>query len=119
VAFEVDLDALLAAAPDTPLEATAVSAYPAAKEDVAIVVGAGVPAGDVLAAVREGAGDLAESVRIFDVYTGDQVGPGKKSVAVALRLRAADHTLTAEETAGVREAVLAAVARRVGGVLRT
>ena len=78
----------------------------------------GVPAGEVLAAVREGAGALAESLRVFDVYTGDQVGPGKKSVAVALRLRAPDRTLTTEETAAVREAALAAAARRVGGVLR-
>jgi len=119
VAFEVDLDALMAAAPDVPLEAQPVSVYPPAKEDVAIVVDAAVPAGEVLAAVREGAGVLAEQVRLFDVYTGDQVGPGKKSVAVALRLRAPDRTLTAEETAAVRDAVVAAAARRVGGHLRT
>jgi phenylalanyl-tRNA synthetase beta chain len=73
----------------------------------------------VLAAVREGAGELAEAVRLFDVYTGDQVGPGKKSVAVSLRLRAPDRTLTTEETAGVRDAVVAAAAARVGGRLRT
>ena len=119
VAFEVDLDALMAAAPDAPLEAQPVSVYPPAKEDVAIVVDAAVPVGEVLAAVREGAGALAEQVRLFDVYTGDQVGPGKKSVAVALRLRAPDRTLTAEETAAVRDAVVAAAARRVGGHLRT
>lgn len=119
VAFELDLDALLAAAPDAAPEATPVSVYPPAKEDVALVVDVDVPAGDVLAAVREGAGALAEQVRLFDVYAGDQVGPGKKSVAVSLRLRAPDHTLTAEETAAVRDAVVAAAERRVGGRLRS
>jgi phenylalanyl-tRNA synthetase beta chain len=119
VAFEVDLDALLAAAPDDALQATPVSVYPPAKEDVALVVDAAVPVAEVLAAVREGAGELAEAVRLFDVYTGDQVGPGKKSVAVSLRLRAPDRTLTTEETAGVRDAVVAAAAARVGGRLRT
>ncbi len=119
VAFEVDLDVLLAAAPNAPLEARPVSVYPPAKEDVAIVVDSGIPVGEVLAAVREGAGPLAEQVRLFDVYTGDQVGPGKTSVAVALRLRAPDRTLTAEETAAVRDAVVVAAARRVGGHLRT
>lgn len=118
VAFELDLDALLAAAPDAPHVATPVSVYPAAKEDVALVVEESVPVAEVLAAVREGAGDLAEQVRLFDVYTGDPVPPGRKSVAVALRLRAPDRTLTAEETAAVREAVVAAAARRVNGELR-
>jgi phenylalanyl-tRNA synthetase beta chain len=119
VAFEVDLDALLAAAPDDALQAAPVSVYPPAKEDVAIVVDEAVPVAEVLAAVSEGAGELAEHVRLFDVYTGGQVGPGRKSVAVSLRLRAPDRTLTAEETAAVRGAVVAAAAARVGGRLRT
>ncbi len=118
VAFEVDLDALIAAGPNAVIAAEPVSAYPAAKEDVALVVDAAVPAAEVLAAVREGAGDLAEDVRLFDVYTGDQVGRGRKSLAFALRLRASDRTLTAQETAAVREAIVAAAARRVGGELR-
>ena len=118
VAFEADLDALIAASPDDALQALPVSVYPAAKEDVAIVVDVAVPAADVLAAVREGAGDLAEQIRLFDVYTGDQVGDGRKSLAFALRLRAADRTLTADETAAVRESIVAAAARRVGGQLR-
>lgn len=119
VAFEVDLDALIEAAPDDALAARPVSVYPPAKEDVALVVDDGVPADDVLAAVHEGAGELAEQVRLFDVYVGDQVGPGRKSLAFALRLRAPDRTLTAEETAAVRDAVVAAAARRVGAELRS
>lgn len=123
VAFEVDLSVLLAAAPVTAVEATPVSTFPVAKEDVALVVASDVPAADVLAAVRAGAaqsvaGDVLEDVRLFDVYTGDQVGPGRRSLAFALRLRAADRTLTAAETAAVRDAVVAEAHARVGAELR-
>jgi phenylalanyl-tRNA synthetase beta chain len=118
-AFELDLTALLAAAPDAPVVAREVSTFPVAKEDVALVVDAAVPAADVLDAVRAGAaagpaGDVLESAELFDVYTGEQVGEGLRSLAFALRLRAADRTLTAEETAGVREAVVAEASRRFG-----
>ena len=118
-AFELDLSAVLAASPAEPKQVLPVSTFPLAKEDVALVVDADVPAAEVLAAVREGAGALAEEVRLFDVYTGDQLGQGKKSLAFALRLRAADRTLTAEETAAVRESVVAVAGRRVGAVLRS
>ena len=119
VAFELDLDAVLAASPDEPLQVAPVSTFPLAKEDVALVVDAAVPAGDVLAAVREGAGELAEEVRLFDVFTGEQLGAGKKSLAFALRLRAADRTLTAEETAAVRNRIVKVAGKRVGAVLRS
>ncbi|PFG38365.1 phenylalanyl-tRNA synthetase beta subunit [Georgenia soli] len=118
VAFELDLDAVLAASPAEPVQVDPVSTFPLAKEDVALVVDDSVPAADVLAAVVEGAGDLAEEVRLFDVYTGDQLGEGKKSLAFALRLRAADRTLTAEETAGVRKRIVKVAGKRVGAVLR-
>jgi phenylalanyl-tRNA synthetase beta chain len=123
VAFELDLDALLAAAPTEPYQARAVSTFPVAKEDIALVVDASVPAADVLDAVRVGAsaspaGDVVEDVRLFDVYEGDQVGEGHRSLAFALRLRAADRTLTAQETAGVRDAVVAEAGRRFGATLR-
>lgn len=118
-AFEVDLDAVLAASPAEPLQVGPVSTFPLAKEDVALVVDADVPAADVLAAVREGAGELAEEVRLFDVFTGEQAGEGKKSLAFALRLRAADRTLTAEETAAVRARIVEVAGRRVGAVLRS
>ncbi|MEE6274091.1 phenylalanine--tRNA ligase subunit beta [Georgenia sp. MJ206] len=118
VAFEVDLDALTAAATDSPVTPVPVSTYPPSKEDIALVVDAGVPAADVLAAVLDGAGDLAEDVRLFDVFTGGQVGEGKKSLAFALRLRAPDRTLTAEETAAVRTRVVDLAAARTGAVLR-
>lgn len=118
VAFELDLDALSAAVARTPVQAVPVSTYPVAKEDFAFVVAAGVPADAVRAVVARAAGELAEDVRVFDVFTGEQVGAGKKSVAVAVRLRAADRTLSAEDVAGVRRAVVAAAETELGAVLR-
>ena len=123
VALELDLDVLLAAAPDAPRQATPVSTFPLAKEDIALVVDAGVPAGELLEAVRVGAasspaGDIVEELGLFDVYTGAQVGEGRKSVAFSLRLRAQDRTLTAQEAAGVREAAVAEAHRRFGAELR-
>jgi len=116
-AAELDLDLLLSAA-DRVLPAQPVSTFQVAKEDVALVVDADVPAAEVEDALRQGGGDLVESVRLFDVYVGPQVGQGKKSLAFALRLRAPDRTLTAAETAAVRDAAVSEAGARVGAVLR-
>ncbi len=117
-AFELDLSALAAAASGAPVVASSVSAFPAAKEDFAFVVDAEVPAQDVHAAIVAGAGELLEDVRLFDVFTGEQVGAGKKSLAYSLRLRAVDRTLSADDVRSVRDGVVAATAERVGAVLR-
>ncbi|HEY6795907.1 MAG TPA: phenylalanine--tRNA ligase subunit beta [Kineosporiaceae bacterium] len=117
VAAELDLDALIGASGEIR-RAEPVSVYPVAKEDVALVVDADVPAARVEAALRAGAGDLLESVRLFDVYTGQQVGDGRKSLAFALRLRAPDHTLTAAEAAAARDAAVARARAELGAVLR-
>jgi phenylalanyl-tRNA synthetase beta chain len=95
-----------------------VSSYPVATQDVALVVDAGVPAAEVESALREGAGELLESVRLFDVYTGEQAGEGRKSLAYSLRFRAPDRTLTAEEAGASRDAAVAAAAERTGAVQR-
>lgn len=113
---ELDLDALLTRA--VPPRAPDFSSYPVAKEDVALVVDASVTAGEVADTLREGAGDLCEQVRLFDVYTGAQVGEGKKSLAFALRFRAPDRTLTEAETAAARDAAVALAAERHGAVQR-
>ena len=97
--LEIDLDFLFAASPDVPT-APVLSGYPVAKEDVALVVAADLPAEHVAATLREGAGPLCESVRLFDVYTGAQAGEGRKSLAFALRFRASDRTLTEAEAGG-------------------
>ncbi|WP_426246248.1 phenylalanine--tRNA ligase subunit beta [Nocardioides sp. LHG3406-4] len=114
---EVDLDALLERAQQV-VPGPTFSSYPVAKEDVALVVDASVPAASVEAALREGAGELLESIQLFDVYTGPQVGDGKKSLAYALRFRAADRTLTEAETTSARDAAVAAAAERTGAVQR-
>ena len=118
VAAEVDLEALIALSPASVV-APVLSHYPVAKEDVALVVDADVAAADVAAALADGAGELLESVRLFDVYTGDQVGEGKKSLAFALRFRAPDRTLGEGEAATARDAAVAAAAERCGAVQRT
>ena len=122
-AMEVDMSVIEAAA-DTfgPVQAPTLSTYPLAVQDVALLVPASVPAVDVeraLVAGAAGAGDVAlESLTLFDVYTGDQVGEGRKSLAYTLRFRAPDRTLTADEASAVRDAAVAEAARRTGAVLR-
>lgn len=115
-AAEIDLDRLLQHA--RPARAPRFSTFPVAKVDLALVVADEVPAADLRATLAEGAGDLLESIRLFDVYTGDQVGAGRKSMAFALRLRAPDRTLTDEEVAAARDAALALAQQRHGAVLR-
>ena len=124
VAMELDLAVIETAADMVgPVQAPELSAYPVAVQDIALVVPAPVPAADVERALSAGAataGDvLLESLRLFDVYTGDQVGEGRKSLAYTLRFRAPDRTLTAEEVATARDAAVAEAARQTGAVLRT
>src|SRR3954451_24971035 len=116
-AAELDLLAVLASAPDL-VPSPPMSAYPPATLDVAVVVDASVPAAEVTDALADGAGPLLESLRLFDVYTGPPLGEGEKSLAFALRLRAPDRTLTAEEATALRDAAVAEAARRCGAVLR-
>jgi phenylalanyl-tRNA synthetase beta chain len=117
-AAEIDLDALIAAAPATG-DIPTISGFPVAKEDVALIVDDDIPAAAVERALRAGAGPLLESLWLFDVYTGPQIGKGKKSLAYALRFRAADRTLTDAEAATARDAAVAVAAERVGAVQRT
>jgi phenylalanyl-tRNA synthetase beta chain len=117
-ALELDFAVLAAAAEATVVRGPALSAYPLATQDVALVVPAEVPAADVAAALAAGAGDLLEDLRLFDVYTGAQLGADRKSLAYTLRFRAQDRTLTVAETTAARDAAVAEAAHRVGAVLR-
>ena len=117
-AFELDLTAIGAAAPGL-VQGPTLSTFPLAKEDVALVVEESVPAAAVEAALRLGAGELLESVRLFDVYRDARLGEGKKSLAYALRFRAPDRTLTVEETSEARERAVAEARRSTGAVQRT
>ncbi len=118
VAFEIDLDVLLAAAPEATA-APVFSTMPVAKEDLAVVVAEDVPAEAVRRALVQGGGELLESVRLFDTYSGEQVGPGRISLAFALRMRAPDRTLSAAQVAQVRADALAAAEVQCGATLRT
>ncbi|MEV5734138.1 phenylalanine--tRNA ligase subunit beta [Streptomyces sp. NPDC052292] len=117
-AMELDLDALAAAGDGVP-QAPAISTFPVATQDVALVVDRPVPAAEVEAALREGAGELLESIRLFDVYeNAEQLGEGRKSLAYALRFRAGDRTLTVDEASAARDAAVALAGERTGAVLR-
>jgi len=114
-AVELDLDAL----PDAPvIQAGRLSTYPPALIDVALVVPADVPASRVESALVAGAGDLLESVRLFDVYASAQLGEGMRSLAYKLTFRAPDRTLTVEEAVAARDAAVASAASATGAVLR-
>ncbi|RKW70828.1 phenylalanine--tRNA ligase subunit beta [Galactobacter caseinivorans] len=117
VAAELNVVELLAAAPEA-LIAASISTFPPATQDVALLVDAAVPASEVLGALREGAGELLEQVELFDDYRGAGIQDGKKSLAFALRFRAEDRTLTAEEATAAREAAVAVAAQRVGATAR-
>ncbi|WP_370411193.1 phenylalanine--tRNA ligase subunit beta [Streptomyces fradiae] len=116
-AMELDLD-ILERASEGPLKAPSISAFPVATQDVALVVDQDVPAATVEHHLAAGAGELLESIRLFDVYTGDQIGPGKKSLAYALRFRAPDRTLTVDEATAARDAAVATASEHTGAVLR-
>ncbi|HEX4396855.1 MAG TPA: phenylalanine--tRNA ligase subunit beta [Trebonia sp.] len=117
-AFELDFAVLATAAAAAVVRGPSLSPYPPATQDVALVVAAEIPAADVTAALLDGAGDLLEDVRLFDVYTGAQLGDGRKSLAYTLRFRAPDRTLTAAEVTAARDAAVAEAGRRTGAVPR-
>ncbi|MGW5671386.1 phenylalanine--tRNA ligase subunit beta [Micromonospora sp. NPDC003776] len=114
-AMELNLDAL----PAAPLvSGPAISGFPPALIDVALVVDESVPAAEVERALVEGAGELLEGVRLFDVYASEQLGAGRKSLAYKLTFRAPDRTLTVEEAVAARDAAVALAAQRFGATLR-
>ncbi len=116
-AAELDLDRLIAAAPRGG-EIAPLSSYPLTKQDVALIVDLDQPADEVRQALVDGAGELLESIRLFDIFTGSQAGDGKKSLAFALGFRAPDRTLTEAEAAVAREAAVAKAAEVCGAVQR-
>ena len=115
--FELDLEALLAASRD-PIQYEDVITFPAVKQDLAFIVGEGVAAGDLIAAARAAAGPELRDLRVFDVYRGEQVGPGKKSIALAAAFQSPERTLSDEDAAAIRERIVATLAERFGAELR-
>ncbi|KTR04857.1 phenylalanine--tRNA ligase subunit beta [Curtobacterium luteum] len=115
--LELDLDALVAAAPEL-VSVAPIESYPAATQDLSLVVDADVAASDVLDAVRSGAGELLEYARLVDDYRGTGVSEGQKSLTFALRFRATDRTLTAAEASEARDGAVRRAGERFGATLR-
>lgn len=105
-AFELDLDALFATLDGKPVQAKPISTFPPVKQDLAFTVPTTVSAAQLEDVIREAAGDALESIELFDVFTGDQIGEGLKSLAFAVVFRAPDKTLTAEDSEAIRKAIV-------------
>jgi phenylalanyl-tRNA synthetase beta chain len=114
--FAVDLGKLAAVAPAV-VSFAELASVPSLRQDLAVTMPAGVPAGEILERVRAAAGEMLEDADVFDVYTGEQVGEGRRSLALTLTFRARDRTLTDEDVAPLRERIVAALGER-GGELR-
>nr|MBA2240192.1 phenylalanine--tRNA ligase subunit beta [Solirubrobacterales bacterium] len=115
--FELEIAPLLTAAAAGHELYEPYAELPAVLEDLAVLVAEEVSADRILAAVREGGGELLSSMSVFDLYRGAQVGQGRKSLALRLEFRAADRTLTAEEVAERRAEIERSLAA-IGGSLR-
>jgi phenylalanyl-tRNA synthetase beta chain len=116
-AFELDLGVLAAEGRD-PIAYEDVIAFPAVRQDLAFAVAEAVTAGELVDAAREAVGDELREMRPFDVYHGDQVGPGRKSVAFAVVFQSAERTLTDEDAAELRARIVDVLARQFDAELR-
>jgi phenylalanyl-tRNA synthetase beta chain len=115
--FELDLAKLLEGARDE-VRYTDVVSFPAVRQDLAFTVADAVSAAELVAAAREAAGPELREIRPFDVYRGEQVGEGRKSVAFAVSFQSPERTLTDEDAAGLRERIVATLRERFGAELR-
>ena len=115
--LELDLDALFADAPELVTYVDVIT-FPAVKQDLAVAVDEAVRAGDLLATARAAGGPEVADARVFDVYRGEQVGEGRKSVAIHLEFRSPERTLSDEDAAAIRERIVRALADEHGGELR-
>jgi phenylalanyl-tRNA synthetase beta chain len=116
-AWAVNIDLLAELAPPV-IAYKPFGSFPSVREDLAVIVADSVAAADVIATIRQAAGPELESVDLFDVYTGDQIGAGSVSLALHLEFRAEDRTLTTDEVASQRAAIQEGLAERLGGQLR-
>ncbi|MDR0423887.1 MAG: phenylalanine--tRNA ligase subunit beta, partial [Clostridiales Family XIII bacterium] len=116
-AGEIDLESVIARA-NVDRYYRPLPKYPAIGRDMALVVDEGVTVGELEAVIRSCGGRILESVKMFDVYRGKQIGEGKKSVAFNLVYRSPERTLTDEEAASEHNRALAALSERLGAALR-
>jgi len=115
--FELDVEQLMAPLPERILYVDVIT-YPPSRQDIAVAVAEEVEAGAIVALAHEAGGAELREARVFDVYRGDQVGEGRKSVAVHLVFQAPDRTLTDEEANTARDRIVAALVDRFGAELR-
>jgi phenylalanyl-tRNA synthetase beta chain len=115
--FELDLEQLFADVRERVVYEDVIT-YPATLQDIAVAVDEDVEVGALVDAARETAGGLLREARVFDVYRGEQVGEGRKSVAIHLAFQSPERTLTEEEASAARERIVAALADRFGAELR-
>ena len=117
-ALELDLESLFAESRE-PVSYEDVITYPAVRQDLAFVVPEDVEAGALVDAAREAAGPELREVDIFDVYRGEQVGQGKKSIAFSVAFQSPEQTLSDEDAAALRQKIADLLAERFGAVLRS
>ena len=117
-AFELDLDDLFSGSRE-PVTYEDVITYPAVRQDIAVSVPEDVAAGELVAAAQAAAGLELREIRVFDVYRGEQVGVGRKSVAFSVAYQSSEGTLSEEHATHLRDAIVAALAERFGAELRT
>ena len=115
--FELDLEELFAKVPERILYEDVIT-FPAVRQDLAFAVDEGVRAGDLVATAREAAGRELREMKVFDVYHGDQVGAGKKSIAFSVTFQSAERTLADEDAAVLRGRIVDALRERFGAELR-
>jgi phenylalanyl-tRNA synthetase beta chain len=116
-AFELDVDALAARAPEIVVYDDVIT-YPPVRQDLAFVVDDSVTAGELVAAAADAAGDELREMRAFDVYRGEQIGAGKKSIAFAVTFQSREKTLTDEDAAELRNRIVERLAEAFGAQLR-
>ena len=117
-AFELDLAEVFAQVPERVLYEDVIT-FPPVREDLAFAVDEALPAGQLIAAAREAAGPELRDMRVFDVYRGDQVGPGRKSLAFSVTFQSSERTLSDEDAAALRDRIVTALRKRFGAELRS
>jgi phenylalanyl-tRNA synthetase beta chain len=115
--FEVDLETLLDRVPERVVYEDVIT-YPPVRQDLAFSVPEDISAADLVTAARETVGEELREMRAFDVYRGDQVGPGRKSIAFAVAFQSPERTLTDEDAAELRSRIVSALEDRFGAQLR-
>lgn len=114
---ELDIDLLIKKA-STDIKFTDLPRYPASSRDLAIIVEERLPAWDIIQTIKETGNDLVEKVELFDIYTGDQIKKGFKSLAFSITYRAKDRTLTDEEINRVHDRIREKLVKEFNGTLR-